>query len=41
VLSLKIQAYTGKTPYVLWGNAPILSLSCLLLILGLIRQKQI
>jgi apolipoprotein N-acyltransferase len=41
VLSLKIQAYSGKTPYVLWGNAPILSLSCLLLILGLIRQKRI
>ena len=41
VLNLKIQAYSGKTPYVLWGNAPILSLSCLLLILGLIRQKRI
>jgi apolipoprotein N-acyltransferase len=41
VLSLKIQAYSGTTPYVLWGNAPILSLSCLLLILGLIRQKRI
>jgi apolipoprotein N-acyltransferase len=41
VLSLKIQAYSGKTPYVLWGNTPILSLSCLLLILGLIRQKRI
>ncbi len=41
VLGLKIQAYSGKTPYVIWGNAPILSLSCLLLILGLIRQKRI
>lgn len=41
VLSLKIQAYSGTTPYVIWGNAPILSLSCLLLILGLIRQKRI
>jgi apolipoprotein N-acyltransferase len=41
VLSLKIQAYSGVTPYVIWGNAPILSLSCLLLILGLIRQKRI
>lgn len=41
VLSLKIQAHSGTTPYVLWGNAPILSLSCLLLILGLIRQKRI
>lgn len=41
VLSLKIQAYSGTTPYVLWGNAPILSLSCLLLLWGLIRQKRI
>jgi apolipoprotein N-acyltransferase len=41
VLSIKIQAYSGTTPYVIWGNAPILSLSCLLLILGLIRQKLI
>ena len=41
VLSLKIQAYSGTTPYVIWGNAPILSLACLLLILGLIRQKRI
>lgn len=41
VLSLKIQAYSGTTPYVIWGNAPILSLSCLLLILGIIRQKRI
>jgi apolipoprotein N-acyltransferase len=40
-LKLKIQAYSGTTLYVLWGNAPILSLSCLLLILGLIRQKRI
>ncbi|MGV0982594.1 MAG: apolipoprotein N-acyltransferase [Polynucleobacter sp.] len=40
VLSLKIQAYSGTTPYVVWGNAPILSLSCLLLILGLIRPKR-
>ncbi|MBU3588547.1 apolipoprotein N-acyltransferase [Polynucleobacter sp. 80A-SIGWE] len=41
VLSFKIQAYSGTTPYVIWGNAPILSLSCPLLILGLIRQKRI
>ena len=41
VLSIKIQAYSGTTPYVLWGNAPILSLSALLLLLGLIRQKRI
>jgi apolipoprotein N-acyltransferase len=41
VLSLKIQAYSGTTPYVIWGNAPILGLSCLMLVLGLIRQKRI
>ena len=41
VLDLKIQAYAGTTPYVIWGNAPILSLSSLLLILGLIRKKGI
>jgi apolipoprotein N-acyltransferase len=41
VLNLKMQAYSGITPYVIWGNTPILSLSCLLLILGLIRQKRI
>ena len=41
ILKTSIQAYSGTTPYVLWGNAPILSLSCLLLLLGLIRQKSI
>jgi apolipoprotein N-acyltransferase len=41
ILKTSIQAYSGTTPYVLWGNAPILSLSCLLLLLGLIRQKRI
>jgi apolipoprotein N-acyltransferase len=40
-LNLKLQAYLGTTPYVLWGNVPILSLSCFLLILGLIRPKRI
>ena len=39
-LTAKLQAYSGKTPYVAWGNTPILSISCLLLILGLIRQKR-
>jgi len=39
-LSAKVQAYSGKTPYVIWGNVPILSISCLLLILGFIRRKQ-
>jgi apolipoprotein N-acyltransferase len=40
-LSTKIQAYAGLTPYVIWGNVPILSLSCLLLIFGFLRQKRI
>jgi apolipoprotein N-acyltransferase len=39
-LSAKVQAYSGKTPYVIWGNTPILSISCLLLLLSFIRQKQ-
>jgi len=41
VLKSNIQGYSGKTPYVIWGNIPILSLSCLLLILGFIRQRRI
>lgn len=40
-LSAKVQAYAGTTPYVVWGNAPILTLSALLLILGWIRQRRI
>lgn len=39
-LRSKVQAYSGKTPYVIWGNTPILSISCLLVILGIIRQKR-
>ena len=39
ILSAQVQAYSGKTPYVIWGNLPILSISCLLLIWGLIRQR--
>ena len=41
VLRANIQGYSGKTPYVIWGNIPILSLSCLILILGLIRQRRV
>jgi apolipoprotein N-acyltransferase len=41
ILKTSIQAYSGKTPYVIWGNIPILSLSCLFLILGFIRQRRI
>lgn len=40
-LAYKIQAYSGRTPYIIWGNIPILSLSCLLLILNWIRKKRI
>lgn len=39
-LSTQVQAYSGKTPYVIWGNFPILSISCLLLIWGLIRRRR-
>lgn len=39
-LGAKVQAYSGKTPYVLWGNTPILTISFLLLILGLIRHRR-
>ncbi len=38
-LSAQVQPYAGKTPYVIWGNFPILSISCLLLIWGLIRHR--
>jgi apolipoprotein N-acyltransferase len=39
-LIAQVQAYAGKTPYVIWGNFPILSISCLLLIWGLIRHRR-
>lgn len=39
-LSAQVQAYSGKTPYVLWGNIPILSISSLLLIWGFIRHRR-
>jgi len=39
-LSAQVQAYSGKTPYVLWGNIPILSISGLLLIWGFIRHRR-
>lgn len=41
VLKTTIQTYSGTTPFVFWGNVPILSLSCLLLALGFIRQRRI
>jgi apolipoprotein N-acyltransferase len=39
-LSTQVQPYAGKTPYVIWGNSPILSISCLLLIWALIRHRR-
>ena len=39
-LQAKVQGYSGKTPFVIWGNLPILSISCLLLIWGLIRHRR-
>jgi len=38
-LIAKIQPYSGQTPYVRWGNLPILSLSGALLIWGFIRRR--
>ena len=39
-LNTQVQAYSGKTPYVRWGNFPILSISCALLIWGFIRYRR-
>jgi apolipoprotein N-acyltransferase len=41
VLKTTIQTYSGTTPYVFWGSFPILTLSCILLALGFIRQRRI
>jgi apolipoprotein N-acyltransferase len=38
-LSTQVQPYIGKTPYVRWGDLPILSLSSLILIWGFIRRR--
>ena len=39
-LSTQVQGYIGKTPFVIWGNLPILSISCLLLIWGFLRHRR-
>lgn len=39
-LNGQIQPYIGITPYVRWGDFPILSISCLLLIWGLVRRRR-
>ena len=39
-LATQVQGYSGKTPFVIWGNLPILSISCLLLIWGFLRHRR-
>jgi len=39
-LHAQVQGYSGKTPFVIWGNLPILSISCLLLIWGFLRHRR-
>ncbi|MDO9014914.1 MAG: apolipoprotein N-acyltransferase [Polynucleobacter sp.] len=39
-LSASIQGFTGKTPFVIWGNWPILSLASLLLAFALLHRRR-
>jgi apolipoprotein N-acyltransferase len=39
-LSTSVQAYSGKTPFVLWGNWPILSLCSLILVLAFMGRRR-
>ena len=39
-LSAIVQPYTGKTPYVVWGNWPILIFSLLVLLTAFIRFRK-
>lgn len=39
-LSTSVQAYSGKTPFVLWGNWPILSLCSLILALAFMGRRR-
>ena len=39
ILYQNLQAFAGKTPYVIWGNTPILTFSCLILLFGLYRKR--
>ena len=41
VLDVEVQGMTGLTPYVRWGNAPILAWTGLLLLLGIWRRKRV
>jgi apolipoprotein N-acyltransferase len=39
-LSASVQGFTGKTPFVIWGNWPILSLASLLLAFALLQRRR-
>jgi apolipoprotein N-acyltransferase len=39
-LGASVQGFTGKTPFVVWGNWPILSLACLLLAFALPQRRR-
>jgi len=39
-LSATVQPYAGKTPYVVWGNWPILIFSLLVLLTAFIRFRK-
>ena len=40
-LSTSVQGFTGKTPFVVWGNWPILSFACFLLAFALLQRRRI
>jgi len=40
-LSATVQGFTGKTPFVIWGNWPILSLVSFLLAFALLHRRRI
>jgi apolipoprotein N-acyltransferase len=40
VLDVEVQGTSGLTPYVRWGNRPILVWSALLLLLGFLLRKK-
>ena len=39
-LKAEVQAYDGQTPYVQWGNTPIVLISTIVLAIGLVRSKK-